>query len=381
MRIRYVENIAWSGGAISTYAILQDGPLEADSIVPAPSLFLTHLAQKGRFKNSLKAAADDLKSFFQALSDHGQDWRNLSDTDMSGYLYSHLAMHRKFVDESIQRHISTLRSFYTFAWQTGLLNSPPKFSYTYRTTQLKKQGDARKKVNFDLYNQYVDKSLFEALLGNVITKSAFEKERDELVLQLGYHCGLRSSEVTDPRNLITSYLRKLIASAEKIESQTITVSIIGKGEKLRKVDIHPKAFRKIKFFIEGRRSSIPDGSLICKANGSSLSREHATYVFRVAKKSASANIGTAIAKLHKEDPLMHFISDISFYSLTFHAMRHTYATNLVDFCYKHGYDPWQYVPEQMGHEDEETTEEYVVFDGKLHRREKIRRALNDDSDE
>lgn len=381
MRIRYVENIAWSGGALSTYAILKDGPLEADSIVPAPSLFLTHLAQKGHFKNSLKAAADDLKSFFQALSDHDQDWRNLSDTDMSGYLYSHLAIQREFKDESIQRHISTLRAFYSFAWQTGLLISPPKFSYTYRTTQLKKQGDAKKKVNFDLYNQYVDKSLFETLLGNVITKSDFEKERDELVLQLGYHCGLRSSEVTDPRNLITSDLRKLIASAEKIESQTITVSIIGKGEKLRKVDIHPKAFRKIKFFIEGRRNSIPEGSLICKANGSSLSREHATYVFRVAKKSASSNIGTVIAKLHKEDPLMHFISDISFYSLTFHAMRHTYATNLVDFCYKHGYDPWQYVPEQMGHEDEETTEEYVVFDGKLHRREKIRRALNDDSDD
>jgi len=193
VRIRYVENIAWSGGAISTYVILKDGPLEADSIVPAPSLFLTHRAQKGDFKNSLKAAADDLKSFFQALSDHDQDWRNLSDTDMSGYLYSHLAMQRQFVDKSIQRHISTLRSFYTFAWETGLLISPPKFSYTYRTTELKKQGDAKKKVNFDLYNQYVDKSLFEALLGNVITQSAFEKERDELVLQLGFHCGLRSA--------------------------------------------------------------------------------------------------------------------------------------------------------------------------------------------
>ena len=71
----------------------------------------------------------------------------------------------------------------------------------------------------------------------------------------------------------------------------------------------------------------------------------------------------------------------SFLNLTFHALRHTYATNLVDFCYKHGYDPWQYVPEQMGHEDKATTKEYVIFDGKLHRREKIRRALNDEYDD
>ncbi|MDR6927853.1 tyrosine-type recombinase/integrase [Pseudomonas sp. BE134] len=260
-----------------------------------------------------------------------------------------------------------------------MLNSPQKFSYTYRTAELKDQGDAKKKVNFDLYNKYVESDLFKALLANVVAKSAFEKERDELVLGLGYICGLRSSEVTDPRNLLTNDLRTRIASAERDGIQTITVSIIGKGEKRRHVDIHPKAFRKIKFFLEGRRKSIPEGSLICNAKGSPLSLGHATYVFRMAKKSAGANIATVILELHAKEPSMHFISDISFYALTFHALRHTYATNLVDFCYKHGYDPWQYVPEQMGHEDKETTQEYVVFDGKLHRREKIRRALNDDA--
>ncbi|MNP04715.1 Phage integrase family protein [compost metagenome] len=96
---------------------------------------------------------------------------------------------------------------------------------------------------------------------------------------------------------------------------------------------------------------------------------------------ASTKIESVISELHAKDPHLHFVTKPNFLKLTFHALRHTYATNLVDFCYKHGYDPWQYVPEQMGHEDEATTKDYVVFDGKLHRREKIRKALNDDLDD
>ncbi|PQO98883.1 hypothetical protein C5612_27175 [Pseudomonas frederiksbergensis] len=381
LKIRYVEGIGWSGGAVNTYVVLEDGPLTEHSIVPAPTLYLIHLAQIGRLRHTIRSAAYDLLSFFQALSEHGQDWRRLVDRDMSGYLYGHLLKARSCSDETIARHKSTIKMFYEHAWQIGMLDTPAAFTYTYVSNELKAQGDGKKKVNFDLYNKYVEKDIFENLLSNVVAQSPFEKERDELALHIGYLCGLRSSEVTDARNLKTADLKERIANAEKTGDKTITVSIIGKGEKLRNVDIHPKAFKKIKAFLENRRKSIADGPLICKADGSALSGEHATYVFRSAKVSASAKIEEVLSALHTADPHLHFVTKPSFLKLTFHALRHTYATNLVDFCYKHGYDPWQYVPEQMGHEDEETTQEYVVFDGKLHRREKIRRALNDEPDD
>lgn len=381
MQIRYVEGIRWSGGTISTYAILKNGPLVEDSIVSAPTVFLISLAQSGQLRNSIKAYANDLKGFFQALSDHGQDWRTLTDRDMSGYLYGHLLKARSLVEDSIIRHKTTLKMFYQHSWDVGFLDIPPTFSYTYNSNNLKSQGESYKKVNFDLYNKYVAIDIFKHLVSNVVVQAPFEKERDELVLHLGYHCGLRTSEATDPRNLLTADLRKLIAIAENCESKTINIPIIGKGEKLRNIDVPPRAFFKIKKFLEGRRATIPDGPLICRRKGTSLSPEHASYVFRSAKNCASAKADEVISAIHEEDAYMRFINKTSFLKLTFHSLRHTYATNLVDFCYKHGYDPWQYVPEQMGHEDKETTEEYIIFDGKLHRRENIRRALNDEPDE
>ncbi|WJK11899.1 tyrosine-type recombinase/integrase [Pseudomonas fluorescens] len=381
MKVKYVKEINWSGGPLSTYAILEDGPLTEQSIVPAPTLFLIHLAQEGQLPNSIRSCAHDLRSFFEALEAHDQDWKLLTNADMSGYLYGHLKVARSCSDKSIRRHISTLKLFYAHAWGLGMLDAPASFSYHFIPDEQKKQGDGKKRVNFDLYNKYVEKDIFERLLGSIKTQSAFEKERDELVLHMGYYCGLRSAEVTDSRNLLTSDLRARIAQAEKADEQTITVPIIGKGEKLRQIDIPPKAFKKIKHFLEGRRSSIVDGPLICTRHGKALFSGHATNTFKSARIAASAHIDDVLTELHLKDPHLHFLTKPSFLNLTFHALRHTYATNLVDFCYKHGYDPWQYVPEQMGHEDEATTKEYVIFDGKLHRREKIRRALNDDHDD
>lgn len=378
MRTRYVEGIRWSGGEIDTYVVVNDGPLEEQSIVAAPSAFLIHMAQIGRRKNSIRASAHDLAGFFEALRSHAQDWRQLTDRDMSGYLYGYLRMAKSCTKESIERNVSTLRSFYANAWETGRLESPPTFTYTYVSGEEKVQGYGKRKIDFDLFNNYIEATVFELLLSNVKTQSPFEKERDETALYLGYYLGLRNEEVTDARNLRTDVLAQLIADAEKTNNLTFTVPIYGKGNKLRKIDVPPKAFFKIKLFLEGRRGEVAVGPLICKRNGGTLYIGHATNLFRAAKVAASLTIDAVLTELHEKNPHLHFVTESSFEKLSFHALRHTYATNLVDFCYKHGFDPWQYVPEQMGHEDKATTKEYVLFDGKLHRREKIRQSLNDD---
>lgn len=378
MKVKYVEGIGWSGGEIDTYAILRDGPLTEESIVAPPSLFLIHLAQAGQQKNSIRSSAYDLCSFFDALHKHGQDWRQLTDSDMSGYLYGHLWEAKSCTESSIERHISTIKRFYDHAWDVGMLESPPSFSYAYRSDNQKTQGNGKKKVNFDLYNKYVASEMFDYLLSNVKAKLPFHKERDEVVLYLGYYCGLRAAEVTDSRNLQTADLNTRIANAEAAGDSTITVPIFGKGNKLRQVDVPPKAFKKIKIFLNGRRKDIENGPLICDGAGGTLSDGHATNIFKAARASGGGKIQSVLEALHAKNPSLYFVKETSFRMLTFHALRHTYATNLVDFCYKHGYDPWQYVPEQMGHEDEATTKEYVVFDGKLHRREKIRHALNNE---
>lgn len=380
MKARYVQGIESSGGEVSSYVILKNGQLTHDSIISAPTLYLLSLAKDGNLKNSLAAAADDMKSFFQALADHHQDWRHLTDQDMSGYLYGHLKQKRGLSDSSIERNISTIKGLYKYAAKNGFLESEPAFSYGYKPNEVKVQGKGFKKVDFNLYRKYCAESIFNQLLAHVVACSEYIRERDELVLHLGMNCGLRTCEITDPRNLLTEDLRERIKAAKDHNERTITIPIIGKGEKLRHVDVPAKAVKRINVFLEGRRASVKGGHLICTKTGKCLSSRHASDIFRLAKLSAMPTIQDVVDELHVKSLEFHFINKEAFYNLSFHALRHTYATNLVDFCYKHGFDPWQYVPEQMGHEDKETTQAYVIFDGKLHRREKVRRALNDESD-
>lgn len=185
MKVKFVKGIAWSGGPLKTYAVLEEGPLTEESIVPAPSLYLMHLAQDGQQLNSIRSSAHDLRSFFEALRAHEQDWRRLANLDMSGYLYGHLKTTKSCTDKTIERHISTLKAFYAHAWQIGMLDAPASFTYQYLSTEQKVQGDGKKKVNFDLFSKYIEKDILSSLLGNIKAKSPFEKERDELVLHLG----------------------------------------------------------------------------------------------------------------------------------------------------------------------------------------------------
>jgi integrase len=195
------------------------------------------------------------------------------------------------------------------------------------------------------------------------------------VLKLGYHCGLRTSEVTNPRNFDTFKIRQAIEEAESKGEFSICLEIFGKGKKLRYVDFNPIITRDIKSFLEGRRSKIIDGPLICKDNGKPLSSSHATRVFKTARDISIVKIRKVINNT-RSAANEYTVSLQSVKRLVFHSLRHTYATNLVRYCYKMKIDPWVYVRDQMGHERKETTEAYIVFEANIHSRDKIRESFS-----
>lgn len=63
MKVKYVEGVSWSGGPLSTYVILENGPLGEQSIVPAPTLYLVHLAQGGQRPNSIRSSTMTFEAF------------------------------------------------------------------------------------------------------------------------------------------------------------------------------------------------------------------------------------------------------------------------------------------------------------------------------
>lgn len=375
-----VENIDWSGGPIKSYTIVTEGRISDESIVVAPSLHLLEKSKEGVSLPTLRSMASDLCAYFQTLSDYSIDWRQVTDDQMSGYLYKILFIRKKLCRLSIERAISSIRGFYFTAEQIGILDRQVNLSYDYsEAAELRRQKSSFSKPDFDLFKQYVHKDIFSELLGSITTKSPFLRERDELTLKLGFHCGLRASEVTSPLNLNTATIKAALIDSDARGELAITLPIIGKGNKIRYVDFDPSITRAIRSFIEGRRSALPDGQLICATDGRTISESHATRVFKSAKVAGLLKIKKLIRQYKNNKNNKEYDYMITFASaskLVFHSLRHTFATNSVRQCYRLNLDPWVYVRDQMGHERRETTEAYITFEANIHARDLLRSELS-----
>jgi len=370
-----VSNVNWSGGMVDAYLIVIDGVLCEEAIVIAPTLHLLEIAKNGVSKNTQKNVASDLCAYFENLQAKGIDWRLVNDNEVSSYLGKTLRLSKGLSDQSIKRNISSIKGFYKTAVDIGILESEIYLSYNYSAApSLKHQEGVSGKPNFQLFRQYIHKDILKNLLASVKAKSPFIRERDELVLKIGYHCGLRACEITSPLNMNTKAIRKALEEARARKEYGITLPIIGKGHKLRYVDFNPEITTAIRNFIEGRRMALPEGVLICQANGRPLSESHASRVFKSAKESGLPCIKKTISNYKIDNEYM--ITFESAHKLVFHSLRHTYATNLVKYCYKLSLDPWVYVRDQMGHVKRETTESYIIFEANIHARDLIRTELS-----
>lgn len=380
MKKKFVKGVNWSGGMINTYVIVNDGILGEQSIVVAPSLYLLEKAKAGASEKTLESTASDLCGYFKDLHAREIDWRYVTDSQISCYLGKTLRQKKILSENSIERNIVSIKDFYKTAENIGILDTEIFLSYEYSSEPSSKQQEVRgAKPKLQLFRQYIHKEIFVDLLSSIKAKTPFVRERDELVLKIGFHCGLRSSEVTSPFNLNTKTIRKALKEAMERNELGVTLPIIGKGNKLRYVDFNPEITRAIKNFLEGRRSEVPDGHLICSFNGGLLSESHASRVFKSAKDCGIARIKKTVTKYNKAKNDLESEYMISFESaktLVFHSLRHTYATNLVKHCYKLRIDPWVYVRDQMGHEKRETTESYIIFEANIHARDAIRTDLS-----
>jgi site-specific recombinase XerD len=377
MRVKKVTGIPWVGGHTDGYVIVEDGPLHDQSIVCPPSLFLLHLARHRKSLKSIRSRAEDLKPFFEALAERELDWRDITDSQMSGYLETTLHAGKGLSDKSIQRHSSSLRGMYGFTTDSGLSDKAFDFSFTYvRKDGQVKQGISKKKVFIKLHTKYINKDLFEIILANVCQKPGFLRSRDELALAIGYDAGLRAAEVTSDLNLSVSKLQAAFVQADQRKEFSITIDVIGKGNKHRRVNLNTRLTNKIRNFINGPRKDIPGDFLICKADGSALSEKHASKVFCSAKQASTPSMKQKIKELAVDPSAFYTIPSNAIVKLSFHCLRHSYSTNIVTFCNVKGYDPMAYLPDQLGHSDPEVSKQYINFEASILNRDKMRDWLS-----
>lgn len=220
--------------------------------------------------------------------------------------------HDRVSAASINREISSLRSFYKYLRRQGVIS---KDIFSRVTTP----RTARKLPSF------VPETRMENLLDNIREKSAdgnFIERRNALIIALFYSCGIRLAELQG-------------IHFGDFSADVKTLHIRGKGDKHRMIPLLPEMGSRIKSYAEMLKtmgfSTSVEAPLIISQLGEALSRS-------AIQKVVTAKLGEANVQ-GKKSP---------------HVLRHTFATHLMN---KEA--DMRDIQELMGHSSLRTTQCYT----------------------
>lgn len=267
------------------------------------------LVEKGLSKITLKNYQDDLKLFFTFYKDK-KDTRDLLGSDVLDFFRMEIA-NGKSVSTALRR-LSTLKSFYSYLLKEKIITEVvPDIESIHRPSHLPTC----------LSVEEVDDLLNAP---NIETKDGL---RDKAMLETMYASGLRVSEL-------------LNLELSRINFNTGIITVIGKGDKMRKVPVGDFALDYVIKYVEEVRNKMKkkakDKNLFLSKYGKKLSRQ---YFFKMVKKYAEQAGITA--------------------SISPHTLRHSFATHMLE-----NNADLRVVQELLGHTNIATTEIYTHISSK-----------------
>ncbi|WP_415900850.1 tyrosine-type recombinase/integrase [Neptuniibacter sp. QD48_11] len=315
---------------------------EYGNLSPLPSLLFAKMTEgQGLDLLTKKKYGQIVDSFFQTLHFYGTSFKNVSNQEILGFIQGYYEKRLPF-----QRQDNKPISPGQMRTVKYVIESLFKTGEEYGFCEIRKRSFFYKEkpgtqINIDeakkIESNYICIDAFQELLSVVDGKSDFVKERDKLVLRLGYEVGLRSHELVKSNNF--SIARLLNQRVSYKLGDVIEWYVVGKGGKGRFVLIQQNLAELIFNFIDKHLEKLrASGHLFCcDYNNKKLSNRHGNNVFRTCANRAINN---------------------EFDSLSFHSLRHTYATNLAIWCDRNKVNP-RLISDRLGHSDAETTAIYV----------------------
>jgi integrase/recombinase XerC len=268
--------------------------------------FVRHLRERNASAHTIKAYTGDLDAFAAYVG--GRDWRSIDHVAIRGFL-SHL-YDKGLSKTSVARALAAVRSLYRWLAQEGVVEqNPAKLVSTPRLPAKLPRVPTIEEVN--------------SVLDGKMPEAASFPERDRLLLELLYGCGIRNSELVG-------------INLEDIRISNEAILIRGKGKKERYVPFGESVRNALASYLPWRqqllatRKKVTPALLVNQRGGRLTTRSVGRIVKRI-----------AVAKGLSPDVHPH-------------TLRHAFGTHLLE----EGAD-LRSIQELLGHERLATTQRYT----------------------
>jgi len=246
------------------------------------SEFLAYLKNEKRYSaHTIKAYENDLIQFkdFLALTYDSDDQVNASPSSLRSWVVS--LLDEGVNPRSVQRKISSLKSYYKFLQKNGEIEQLPTSKL--QSPKLKKSLPA-----------FVKESEMDLLLDDMEFERDFAGFRDKLLIDLLYSSGMRLSELIGIK-------------LGDVDLHDSTVKVLGKRNKERKIPLHHSLIELINQYKGLREELANSDHLLLTDKGNKI---YPKFVYRKVNHYLSQ-----VTSMSKKSP---------------HVLRHTFATHMLN---------------------------------------------------
>ena len=270
--------------------------------------FITYLETvRGLSPHSVRAYATDLSSFATWTEREEVDPATISHRELRSYL-AYLSRAR-YAEKTINRHLSAIRSLYRWLLHEGYVDQ-----------------DAAAAIASPKLSKKLPKTMTDGDVSDILAHIDASDPvglRDSAFIELLYASGARIAEIST-------------LTVDDIDFAEAQVKLFGKGSKERIVPLYPHVLERLRAYLQSGRPGMicqdkPTRTLFISTRGNPMTTDALRTVFEKRLRAAGKDA-----------------------ALTPHAMRHTFATELLG-----GGADLRTVQELLGHESLSTTQIYT----------------------
>ncbi|MBS1666934.1 MAG: tyrosine-type recombinase/integrase [Bacteroidetes bacterium] len=247
--------------------------------------FIDYLKFEKRYsEHTIRSYRDDLAAFFEYLSQYSGELK--LEEISSALIRSWLAdlKNKQLSSRSINRKISTLKSFFRYQLKEGNLEQTPMNKII--SPKISKRLPV-----------YIEQKDMETLFSYVEFPDNWKGQTDRLLLEIFYNTGMRLSELIGIKE-------------SQIDFGNNAIKVLGKGNKERIIPISGDMMGSIRHYIKTKKQALEPISHDCLLVNDKGKKLYPKYVYLCVKQYLSA-----VTTVQQKSP---------------HVLRHSFATHLTN---------------------------------------------------